>query len=189
MNGGLLVSWQGGSVECGDFVHVGELSQSTEKVIGRDCGLAFEETQPENLGALDFEILADLGGEVVVHDVLEVHFVQIVGPRVQHREALVVDALRPILHDVVANEAEICLVGFNRIKQVVFVELLLVVANKRSNRLDARGTLQVLRLNFSINQANQAVAVLDIHRLQNALKDLTETLKVPVLVDASVDDA
>lgn len=144
LNGGLLVSWQGSSVERGNFVHVGELAQSTEKVVGRDCGLALEETQPENLGALDFEILADFGSEVVVHDVLKVHLVQIVGPRVQHREALVVDALRPILHDVVANEAEVCLVGFNRIKQVVFVELLFVISNKRSNRFDAGGALQVL---------------------------------------------
>jgi hypothetical protein len=48
-----------------------------------------------------------------------------------------VDALCPILQDVVTDKREFSLVGLNRIEQVVLDELFLVVSNKRADGLNA----------------------------------------------------
>ena len=45
--------------------------------------------------------------EVVVHDVFEVNLIKIVGPWVQHAEALVLDALGSVLLDVGLQEFKV----------------------------------------------------------------------------------
>lgn len=113
VNCGLLIGRKGGRVELRHFVHVGEFSQSTEEVVSRDGSLTFEEAQPKYLGVLNSKVLADLLSEIIIHDVLEVDLVQVVGPRVQHGEALVVNALSAVLHDVISDKLKVGLVGLN----------------------------------------------------------------------------
>ena len=48
-----------------------------------------------------------------------------------------VDALCPILHDVVTDEREFSLVSLNRIQEVILNKLFLVVSDKLADRLDA----------------------------------------------------
>ena len=52
-------------------------------------------------------------------------------------EALVLDSLAAVLHDVVTNEGEVGLIGGDWVVQVVFVHLLLWVSNEGSDGLDA----------------------------------------------------
>ena len=51
-NGGCLVSGKVLVVELGDLVHVAELADGSEEVVGRDGGLRLEESEPENLSVL-----------------------------------------------------------------------------------------------------------------------------------------
>lgn len=188
-DGSLLVGGLVHLEELGDLVHVGELSKGAEEVIGRDGGLALEEGEPEDLRVLSLEIFANLAGQVVVHDVLEIDLVEVVGPGVQHGEALVLDALLTVLLDVLLDELEVRLIGVHGVAQVVVVDLLARVADKGANRLDARARLQVLRLDREVEVRGQLVVARGTDLTQNAHKHLLETLEVPVLVDASVDDA
>ena len=63
------------------------------------------------MGILSAEMLAHLRGEVVIHDIFEIDLVEIVGPWVKNREALVLDPLCAILHNVVPDELKVSLVG------------------------------------------------------------------------------
>ena len=137
-DGSVLVGGQVLVVELGDLVHVAQLAEGAEEVIGGDGHLALEESKPEDLGALGLEGLADLVGEVIIHNVLEVDLVEIVGPGVQHGEALVLDALLAVLLDVLLEELEVRLVGVDRVAEIVSVDGLLLVTNERANGLDAR---------------------------------------------------
>jgi hypothetical protein len=48
-----------------------------------------------------------------------------------------VDALCPILHDVITDERKFSLVSLNWIQEVILNELFLVVSDKRADRLNA----------------------------------------------------
>ena len=135
--GDLLIGGKTGGEELGHFVKVRQLAQCAEEVVSRHRCLALEETEPEDLGVLNPEVFANLSRKVVIHDVLEVHLVQIVSPRVEDGEALMVDALSAVLHDIIADEGEVRFVGLNWVKEVVLNELFLVVANKRADGLNA----------------------------------------------------
>lgn len=128
-----------------------QLAQCTEKVVCRHRCLTLEKTEPENLGILNPEVFANLSRKIVIHDVLEINLVQIVSPRVEDGEALMVDALSTILQDIITDEGEVRFIGLNRVKEVVLNELFLVVANKRADGLDARGALEILRFYFRVN--------------------------------------
>ena len=60
-------------------------------------------------------MLAHFAGQVVVHDVLEVNFVEVVRPWVQNGEALVLYALLAVLLDVLFEELETRLIGRDRV--------------------------------------------------------------------------
>ena len=137
-DGSVLVGRQVLVVELGDLVHVAQLAEGTEEVIGRDGHLALEERKPEDLGALGLEGLADLVGEIIIHNVFEVDLVEIVGPWVEHGEALVLDALLAVLLDILLEELEVSLVGVDWVAEIVSVDRLLLVTNERANGLDAR---------------------------------------------------
>ena len=150
--------------------------------------MTLEEREPEDLGVLGAEVVADLLSKVVIHDVFEIDFVKIVGPWVEHREALVLDSLRSVLHDVVADELEVGLVGGDWVCEVVFVDILLRVSNEGSNGLDAGGRLEILGFNLKVKQAGDFFDVWQLDGLENADEHLLESLQVPVLVDTGVDD-
>jgi hypothetical protein len=141
------------------------------------------------LGVLVAEVRADLGCEVVVDDVFEVHLVKVVGPGVEHGEALVLDLLLAVLFDVLANEIELSLVGANGVGEVVLRHYLFGVADKGTDGPDARGTLEVLVLDLLVNQSNNLLVGAYLKRLKEADENLLEALQVPVLVDSGVDDA
>jgi hypothetical protein len=73
--------------------------------------------------------------------------------------------------------------------RVFFIHILLWVSNEGSDGLDAGAGLQILRLNLKIEKAGHFFVVGDLDGLQDADEHLLESLKVPVLVDAGVDDA
>lgn len=188
-NGGILVRGHVLIVELRDLVHVSELTEGTEEVIGGDGGLALEESEPEDLGALGLEMSANPLGQIIVHDVLEVDLVKIVGPGVEHGEALVLYALGAVLLDVLLKELEVSLIGVDWVAQVISIDWLLLVADERANRLNARARLKILSLDREIENLGDVVVGSDADLTHDADEDLLETLKVPVLVDAGVDDA
>ena len=188
-DGSSLVGGQVHLVELGNLVQVGQLTEGAKEVIGGNGGLALEEGEPEDLGVLGAEELAHLSSQVVVHDVLEVNFVEIVGPWVQHGEALVLYALSAVLLDVFLEELEVGLVSVDGVTQVILVDGFLLVADEGADGLDARARLQVLRLDDKVEEASDLVVVAGTNLAQYANEDLLEALKVPVLVNARVDDA
>ena len=115
VNCGLLVGGQVLAVEVGDLVQVGELAEGAKEIVGRDGSLALEEGEPEYLSVLSAQMLAHFAGQVVVHDVLEVNFVEVVRPWVQNGEALVLYALLAVLLDVLFEELEARLIGRDRV--------------------------------------------------------------------------
>ena len=81
------------------------------------------------------------------------------------------------------------LISINRVSKIILIDRLLGVTDERSDGLNARTRLQVLRLDGEIEQACHLIVVAASKHSQDADKDLLETLEVPVLVDARVDDA
>ena len=140
------------------------------------------------MGARRLELAADLIGQVVVHDVLEVDLVEIVGPWVKHGEALILDALGAVLLDVFLEELEVSFISVDRVSKVIGIDRLLLVADERADCLDARARLKILGLDREIEDLGDVVVGNNVDLLQNADEDLLEALEVPVLVDASVDD-
>lgn len=134
-------------------------------------------------------MLADLGAQIVVHNIFKVDLVEIVGPWVEDGEALVLDFLVAVLHDVLLDELEVSFVGRDGVGQVILINVLLGVPNERSNSLDARLRLKVLALYLGVNGCGDAIVACEAKSLEHTDEYLFETLKVPVLVDAGVDDS
>lgn len=149
-----LVGRQTCSIELWDLVNVGNLSKGSKEVISRDSRLTLEETKPEDLSVLNTEVCAYLFSQVIVHNILEVNFVEIVCPWVEHREALVLNALLSVLRDVIRDECEVGFISLNWVLEVILNKLFFVISDERSNCFYARGALQVLRFNFGINECN-----------------------------------
>ena len=164
-----------------------EFAEGLEEVVGADGGLALEVGEPKDTRVEGGQLLADLVVDVVVDDVLEVDLVEVVGPRVQHREALVLDVLGAVLLDVLLDEVELGFVRADRVREVVLVDDLAGVAHERVDRLDARGGLQVLVLDLRVQARHERLVAVGAHRLQDAHEHLLEALHVPVLVDGGVD--
>jgi hypothetical protein len=101
----------------------------------------------------------------------------------------VLDALGAVLNNVFLNEGEVSFVGAHGVGKVVFGDNFLRVANKRANGLDARARLQVLVLYLLVKGSDQVFVTGNADSLENADEDLLEALKVPVLVNRSVDNA
>ena len=138
VDGRSLVGWHVLVVKFWDLVHVSELTKGAKEIIGRDGGLALEEGEPEDLNVDEAQTVAHFFGQIVVHDVLEVDFVEIVSPWMQYGETLVLDALLAVLLNVLPEELEACLIGRDRVAQVILDNWLLSIADERSDGLDAR---------------------------------------------------
>lgn len=111
LNCGLLVLGQVRSVEIRDLVQVSYFVKCVEEVVSTHSSLTLEEGEPEDLGVLSLKASAYLGGQVVVDNIFEVNFVEVVGPWMKHREALVLDALSTVLENVITDVGEVGLVG------------------------------------------------------------------------------
>jgi len=68
----LLVLLKVSVVGLADSVDLANFTESTEKVIGRDWGLAFEVGKPKSLSVLILKDFYDFSSDVVVDDVLKV---------------------------------------------------------------------------------------------------------------------
>ena len=162
--------------------------QRLEEVVSGDGGLALEVGKPENARMDGGKRVNNLTVDVVVDDVLEINLVEVVGPGVEHLEALVLDPLNAILLNVLLDELELGLIGGNRVLEVVLVDQLAGVAHERVDRFDTRARLQVLVLDLRVEGGDQKFELIAANLLQNADEHLLETLHVPVLVDGGVDD-
>jgi len=134
---GLLVGWEVGIIELWDLVKAGNLTESSKEVISSDCSLTVEEGEPEDLSVLGLKAGHDLISQVVVHDVFEINFVEVISPWVENAEAFMLDALGSILDDILFDEFEGGLIGGNWVVQVILVELLLWVTDERSDSTNA----------------------------------------------------
>jgi len=76
----LLVSWKVCHIKIWDLVNVSKLSQGAEEIVSGHCSMALEERQPEHLGVLGAEVLADSSCQVIVHDIFEIDLIQVIGP-------------------------------------------------------------------------------------------------------------
>ena len=105
-----IVGCNHGFVEClkvcsvivGDAVHLSELPDALDELVSGAGKLGLEEREPEELSVNALgEHFADLSLKIWVNDVFHVDLIKIVGPRVEHLEALVLDFLLSVPLDVV----------------------------------------------------------------------------------------
>jgi len=116
---------------------VANLTEGAEEVIGTHSSLALEEREPEDLSVNGFKRRTNFTGQIIVHDVFEIDFVEVIGPWMKHSKALVLDALLAVLQDVFLEELKVCFVSVDGVSQVVKLKLFLWVTDERSNSLDA----------------------------------------------------
>lgn len=81
--------------------------------------------------------------KICVDDVFHVYRVEVVCPRMQHLEALVLDLLFPVPLNIVLEELERRLVRLDRVAEVVLHDRL-AFSQERTDCLDARRALQIL---------------------------------------------
>jgi len=106
-------------------------------------------------------------------------------------EALVLYFLLPITLDVATEEIECGLVCLHWVREVVLVNRL-ALPQKRADRFDARGTLQVLGTNDLVEVLVKRVdrlQLVELQNLKNAHEDGSESFQIPVLVDDLVDNS
>lgn len=188
LNGNLLVLGNIFGIEVRDLVNLRDFTDCAKEIIARDSLERLEETKPEYLSGLSVKSVADLLGQVVVNDVFKVNLVKIIGPRMQNREALVLDFLRAVLFNVLSDKFKTGLVGRDRVVKIVIVNLLVRVTDEGTNGLDARRTLHVLEVDVVLEKFSDFVELSNTDHVEYTGKNLLETLQVPVLVDTGVDN-
>ena len=144
--------------------------------------------KPENAGVNWGEVRDNLIGDVVVDDVFEINLIEVVGPGVEHWEALVLDALSAVLLDIFLDEIKVSLVGADRVSKIVLVDGFLGVADEGVDSLDAAWWLEVLVLDLGIESGGQSIVAVDVEGLKDANEHLLESLHVPILIDSGVDN-
>lgn len=128
------------------LVYFRQLAQTLNELVGGAGFLWLEEAEPEDLSIdTGAQLAANLLSQVIVYNILEIDRVELVGPWMEHLEALVVHVLRSKSFNILLNEFKVSLVRFDGIAQIIFVNRLLVVPEERANGLDARSALQILR--------------------------------------------
>ena len=107
----------------------------------------------------------------------------------QHLEALVLDLLVSVTLNVTLEEVERGLVSLDGIAKIV-LENGLGFSQERSNGLDARRALQVLRVDHLLEvlvQSDTRWQLLELEVLKDSREHCSESLEIPVLVDDLVD--
>jgi len=140
----LLVCLLFGGPEALKLVDLAELSDHLEEFIGGTGFLWLEEREPEHDSVGVSELGDNFGGQIVVDNVFEINGIKLISPWVKNLEAFMIHFLVSEPLDILTDEVEIGLIGFNWITQIIFIDLLLWVSQERSNSFDARSTLQVL---------------------------------------------
>lgn len=115
--------------------------------------------------------------------------VKIVGPGVEDVKAFVLNALSAVLFNIILNEFKVSLVSRDGVLQVVFIDLLFGVADEGVNGLDARRTLKVLGLDLLVHSRGETFEVCGSESFEKSQQNLLESLEIPVLIDASVNDS
>jgi hypothetical protein len=87
---------------------------------------------------LSGKLTADFVSEVVVQNVFEINVIEIVSPRVENLEALVLDTLCSETTNVFLDEGSLAFVNTGGVGDVVVVHSFLGVADKLTDSLDAR---------------------------------------------------
>ena len=103
-------------------------------------------------------------------------------------EALVFDSLVTESGNVFSDKFKITLVNVHGVGEVILFHILFGVADELTNSLNAGRTLMVLELDVLIKDLDELIGAADTHSLEDADKAHLESLKVPVLVDDSVND-
>ena len=127
-------------------------------------------------------------GEIIIHYIFEVNLIEIVGPWVKDREALMLDALLSELRNIVFQEFKVCFVGRDWICKIILDDFFLGVADESTDSFDARATLKILSFYLEVKETSHFVVILDTDCLQNSHENLLETFEIPILIDASVSD-
>jgi hypothetical protein len=82
-------------------------------------------------------LTADLVAEIVVQNVFEIDIIEVISPRVEHLEALVLDALTAEASNIFHNESRFTFVNGGRVSNIVLINVFLGIADKLSDSLDA----------------------------------------------------
>lgn len=88
------------------------------------------------MGSLSIQSTANLGCQVVVNNVLEINLVKIVCPRVQDREAFMLNSLSAVLFNIFSHKFEASLVSGDGVAQIIIIDLFVGVTDKRTDSLD-----------------------------------------------------
>lgn len=168
------------------------MAYGLHELVGGAGQLWLEESEPEDLrvDALG-EDLANLSLQIGVDNILHVNGVEIVGPRMQHLEALMLDLLFPVSFNVTFEEVKRRLVRLDGVAQIIF-DNWLVLPQERADRLDARRTLQILRIDELLNvlvELDGGGQSLQLHGLQEPIEHRPIAFKVPVLINDLVNDS
>lgn len=178
-----------GLVILAHLVHFTDFLNAGEELISWAADIWLEVGKPEDLGVQVWKAVNDLLNQVVVDDVLEVNGVKLVGPWVEHGEALVLDVLVSEGGDILADEVVVGLVSLDWVDQVVWNHALLLVSQEGGHGLDAGRTVEVLALNQLVEVGDQLVSSRNSKGLKDSQEHLLQTLEVPVLVNTGVDDS
>ena len=103
-------------------------------------------------------------------------------------EALMFYSLDSIFLDVLPDEFVWSFICWDRVGEVVCINLFLWIADERANCFYAGRRLKVLILDLGVKKTSKSVKLRESEFLAEADKNLLETLHIPVLVDRSVDD-
>ena len=177
-------------VEVLDLVHLAELSEDLKELISSTSLLRLEERKPENLNFRLGELSLNFAGEAIINDIFEIDRVKLISPWVQDLEALVIHILLPESLDILFDELEVSLVGFDGVRKIVLIDSLASVSQEAANSLDASRALQVLgseELVELLFKRRAASIWAHLKSVKDAHEDLLETLEVPVLVDDGVN--
>lgn len=132
-----------------------------------------------------------MGLQVGIDDIAHVDGVQVVGPRMENLETLVLDLLLPVPLNILFQEGKGGLVGLDRVVQVVFQDFFRL-AEETTDSFNARGGLQILSVDHLVEvllQSGDGRALLKTNHLKHTQHYSFEALQVPVLVDDLVDDS
>lgn len=181
-------------VEVGHLVDFSELAEGLNKLVSRAAKLGLEERKPEKLSVnTRSQEQGNLALKLGINNVFHIDLVEVVGPWMQHLEALILDVLLAVAQDVSLQEIERGLVGFDGVLKVVLIGIdVFVLAQECSDRFDTRRTLHVLEGDSLLYQSVHGSGLRragQLEFLENSHENRAESFEVPILVDDLMDDA